>query len=101
MALAVDRFGTLLLSVVVILPAMFVIAYYFPKLDAVMNVLILLPVRRAAGGVGGGADAVVRRRPAAAARHPWDFGGLLFHHRAAVYLPRHQQQHAGDQPARF
>ncbi|RTF89787.1 DUF969 family protein [Serratia marcescens] len=36
-------FGTLLLSVVVILPAMFVIAYYFPKLDAVMNVLILLP----------------------------------------------------------
>lgn len=36
-------FGTLLLSVVVILPAMFVIAYYFPKLDSVMNVLILLP----------------------------------------------------------
>jgi hypothetical protein len=36
-------FGTLLLSVVVILPAMFVIAYYFPRLDAVMNVLILLP----------------------------------------------------------
>ena len=36
-------FGTLVLAVVVILPTMFVIAYYFPKLDAVMNVLILLP----------------------------------------------------------
>lgn len=35
--------GTLVLAVVVILPTMFVIAYYFPKLDAVMNVLILLP----------------------------------------------------------
>lgn len=36
-------FGTLVLAVVVILPVMFVIAYYFPRLDAVMNVLILLP----------------------------------------------------------
>ncbi|RYM75935.1 ABC transporter permease [Serratia liquefaciens] len=36
-------FGTLVLAVVVILPTMFVIAYYFPKLDTVMNVLILLP----------------------------------------------------------
>ncbi|MDH2896178.1 ABC transporter permease [Rahnella variigena] len=36
-------FGTLLLSLVLILPLMFVIAYYFPKLDALMNILILLP----------------------------------------------------------
>lgn len=36
-------FGTLILSLVLILPLMFVIAYYFPKLDALMNVLILLP----------------------------------------------------------
>lgn len=35
-------FGSLLLSLLV-LPTMFVIAYYFPKLDAVMNILILLP----------------------------------------------------------
>jgi len=36
-------FGTLFLSLVLILPLMFVIAYYFPKLDALMNILILLP----------------------------------------------------------
>jgi len=36
-------FGTLVLSLVLILPLMFVIAYYFPKLDALMNILILLP----------------------------------------------------------
>ncbi|MGE9551385.1 ABC transporter permease [Erwinia amylovora] len=36
-------FGALLFSLVLVLPTMFVIAYYFPKLDAVMNVLILLP----------------------------------------------------------
>ncbi|MCX8958824.1 ABC transporter permease [Erwinia psidii] len=36
-------FGALLFSLVLVLPVMFVIAYYFPKLDAVMNVLILLP----------------------------------------------------------
>ncbi|QKJ88949.1 ABC transporter permease [Paramixta manurensis] len=36
-------FGSLLFSLVLVLPAMFVIAYYFPKLDAVMNILILLP----------------------------------------------------------
>lgn len=35
--------ASLLLSLVLILPAMFVIAYQFPRLDAVMNVLILLP----------------------------------------------------------
>ncbi|WP_087020700.1 ABC transporter permease [Thaumasiovibrio subtropicus] len=33
----------LLLSVVVVLPMIFVVFYYFPKLDKVMNVLILLP----------------------------------------------------------
>ncbi|CCG88782.1 ABC transporter permease [Erwinia piriflorinigrans] len=36
-------FGALLLSLLLVLPTMFVIAYYFPKLDAVMNILILLP----------------------------------------------------------
>ncbi|EXU76480.1 ABC transporter permease [Erwinia mallotivora] len=36
-------FGALLFSLVLVLPVMFVIAYYFPKLDVVMNVLILLP----------------------------------------------------------
>ncbi|CAO98162.1 ABC transporter permease [Erwinia tasmaniensis] len=36
-------FGALLLSLLLVLPAMFVIAYYFPKLDGVMNILILLP----------------------------------------------------------
>ena len=36
-------FGSLLLSLLLVLPTMFVIAYYFPKLDAVMNILILLP----------------------------------------------------------
>ena len=35
--------GALLFSLVLVLPAMFVIAYYYPKLDAVMNVLILMP----------------------------------------------------------
>jgi len=35
--------GTLVLSMALILPLMFVIAYYFPRLDALMNVLILLP----------------------------------------------------------
>ena len=35
--------GALLLSMLLILPAMFVIAYYYPKLDSLMNVLILLP----------------------------------------------------------
>lgn len=35
--------GTLLFSLVLILPLMFVIAYYFPKLDVLMNILILLP----------------------------------------------------------
>lgn len=36
-------FGALILSVVLVLPLMFVIHYYFPRLDALMNVLILLP----------------------------------------------------------
>lgn len=36
-------FGSLLFSLLLVLPTMFVIAYYFPKLDAVMNILILLP----------------------------------------------------------
>ena len=35
--------GALLFSLLLVLPAMFVIAYYYPKLDAVMNVLILMP----------------------------------------------------------
>ncbi|MFE8048003.1 ABC transporter permease [Brenneria goodwinii] len=36
-------FGALVFSLLLVLPAMFVIAYYFPRLDAVMNILILLP----------------------------------------------------------
>lgn len=36
-------FGALIFSLVLVLPTMFVIAYYFPKLDAVMNILILMP----------------------------------------------------------
>ncbi|MCE0490199.1 ABC transporter permease [Pantoea sp. Mb-10] len=35
--------GALAFSLVLVLPTMFVIAYYYPKLDAVMNVLILMP----------------------------------------------------------
>ncbi|MEN3261241.1 ABC transporter permease subunit [Sodalis endosymbiont of Spalangia cameroni] len=35
--------GALLLSVLLVLPVIFVIAYYFPWLDGVMNILILLP----------------------------------------------------------
>lgn len=35
--------GALLFSFVLILPLIFVIAYYFPRLESVMNVLILLP----------------------------------------------------------
>ncbi|WP_033112050.1 ABC transporter permease [Dickeya dadantii] len=36
-------FGALLFSLLLVLPAMFVIAWTFPKLDGLMNVLILLP----------------------------------------------------------
>lgn len=36
-------FGALALAVLLVLPLMFVIAYYFPQLDALMNILILLP----------------------------------------------------------
>jgi len=36
-------FGALLLSVVLILPLLFVVHYHFPKLDVLMNILILLP----------------------------------------------------------
>ncbi|ACS84560.1 MULTISPECIES: ABC transporter permease [Musicola] len=36
-------FGALLFSLLLVLPAMFVIAWAFPRLDALMNVLILLP----------------------------------------------------------
>ncbi|MBT8767526.1 ABC transporter permease [Metapseudomonas boanensis] len=36
-------FGALLLSVVLILPLLFVVNYHFPKLDGLMNILILLP----------------------------------------------------------
>lgn len=35
--------SALALSVVLILPAIFVVFYYFPKLDKLMNILILLP----------------------------------------------------------
>ena len=35
--------GALLLSVVLILPLLFVVHYHFPRLDGLMNVLILLP----------------------------------------------------------
>lgn len=45
--------AALSLSVVLVLPAIFVVFYYFPKLDKVMNILILLPVRSAASGVFG------------------------------------------------
>lgn len=36
-------FGALALSLLLILPLLFVVNYHFPKLDALMNVLILLP----------------------------------------------------------
>ncbi|MGH8434764.1 MAG: ABC transporter permease [Pseudomonas sp.] len=36
-------FGALLLSVLLILPLLFVVHYHFPKLDGLMNILILLP----------------------------------------------------------
>ncbi|MDH4559247.1 ABC transporter permease subunit [Pseudomonas sp. BN417] len=36
-------FGSLLLSVLLILPLLFVVNYHFPKLDGLMNILILLP----------------------------------------------------------
>ena len=36
-------FGALLFSLLLVLPVMFVIAYFYPKLDGVMNVLILMP----------------------------------------------------------
>src|SRR5690606_27927932 len=36
-------FGALVLSVVLILPLLFVVHYHFPKLDGLMNILILLP----------------------------------------------------------
>ncbi|TOI00142.1 ABC transporter permease, partial [Vibrio parahaemolyticus] len=35
--------SALALSVVLVLPAIFVVFYYFPKLDKLMNILILLP----------------------------------------------------------
>ncbi|MDF4652570.1 ABC transporter permease, partial [Vibrio parahaemolyticus] len=35
--------ASLTLSVLLVLPAIFVVFYYFPKLDKLMNVLILLP----------------------------------------------------------
>ena len=35
--------GALLLAVVLIPPLLFVVHYHFPKLDGVMNILILLP----------------------------------------------------------
>ncbi|MFG6246768.1 ABC transporter permease [Vibrio diabolicus] len=35
--------ASLTLSVILVLPAIFVVFYYFPKLDKLMNVLILLP----------------------------------------------------------
>ena len=35
--------GALFFSLILVLPAMFVIAYYYPRLDTVMNVLILMP----------------------------------------------------------
>jgi len=35
--------GALVLSVLVILPLLFVVHYHFPRLDALMNILILLP----------------------------------------------------------
>ena len=35
--------AALVLSVVLILPLLFVVHYHFPKLDALMNILILLP----------------------------------------------------------
>ncbi|CAG8998595.1 MAG: Putative 2-aminoethylphosphonate transport system permease protein PhnV [Candidatus Celerinatantimonas neptuna] len=36
-------FGTLLISSILIVPAVFVVFYYYPKLDTVMNMLTLLP----------------------------------------------------------
>src|SRR3989338_8967840 len=36
-------FGALALSVLLILPLLFVVHYHFPKLDGLMNILILLP----------------------------------------------------------
>ncbi len=36
-------FGALALSLVLILPLLFVVHYHFPRLDGLMNILILLP----------------------------------------------------------
>lgn len=91
-------FGTLFLSLVLILPLMFVIAYYFPKLDALMNILILLPfaVPPVVSSVGLMQLYSGDPFPSPGRRDPdW----LLLHYRAAVYLSRHLQQHAGHQPA--
>src|SRR5690606_40626986 len=39
-------FGALALSLLLILPLLFVVNYHFPRLDSLMNLLILLPFAR-------------------------------------------------------
>lgn len=93
-------FGTLVLAVVVILPLMFVIAYYFPKLDAVMNVLILLPFAVPPVVSSVGLMQLFAADPLPLLGTPWILIGCYFTIALPFYLPRHQQQYAGNQPAR-
>lgn len=91
-------FGALLFSLLLVLPAMFVIAWAFPKLDGLMNVLILLPFAVPPVVSSVGLLQLYSAEPLALTG-TLDSGRLLFHHRTAVYLPRHRQQHAGHQLA--
>jgi len=71
-------FGSLLLSLVLILPLMFVIAYYFPKLDTLMNILILLPFAVPPVVSSVGLMSLYSSGPLAMTGTPWILMGCYF-----------------------
>ncbi len=87
--------GSLILSVVLILPLLFVVHYHFPKLDALMNILILLPFAVPPVVSSVGLLQLYGSGPFAMVGTPWILIGCYF----TVALP-FMYQPAGDQSAR-
>lgn len=83
-------FGALLISLLLVLPAMFVIAYYYPGLDSIMNVLILMPFAVPPVVSSVGLLQLYSSEPLMLTGTP-DPDRLLFHDCITVYLPCYHQ----------
>ncbi len=87
--------AALALSVILILPLLFVVHYHFPKLDALMNILILLPFAVPPVVSSVGLLQLYGSGPLQMVGNAVDPDRLLLHRGAAVHVPGNHQQPAG------